>query len=938
VFKWLTSLLGGESSEKEAARLRPRVDEINRLEDEFLTLSDDELRDLTVELKGRLTEGEALDDVLPEAFAAVREAARRKLGLRHHDVQLIAGMILHEGKIAEMRTGEGKTLVATLPLYLNALTGRGAHLVTPNDYLSRVGGGWNGPAYHALGLTVGVIAHEFSGIYDPEFDDPNPHGDPRLDHWRPVPRAEAYAADITYGTNNEFGFDYLRDNMVWDLAQRAQRPLHFAIVDEVDNILIDEARTPLIISGQSDPAGEKYGQMARVVPRLQSEVDFKIDLKHRSVTLTEDGIAKMERALAVDNLYDPENYELTHYLEQALKAQFIFQRDRDYVLVMNGQVLEPRQHHPEAEIVIVDEFTGRLMFGRRYSEGLHQAIEAKERVRVQRESMTLATITFQNYFRMYQKLAGMTGTAMTEKEEFQKIYNLDVVAIPTHLPMIREDFGDQVFKSEDAKFQAVIDEIEEMHELGRPVLVGTVSIEKSEKLAGLLAKAGVPHKVLNAKYHEQEALIIAQAGRPGAVTIATNMAGRGVDILLGGNPVVAEDAARIKELGGLHVVGTERHEARRIDNQLRGRAGRQGDPGSSRFYVSLEDDLMKRFGGANIAGIMDRLGLEDDVPIEHGLVTKSIENAQTKVEGYNFDIRKHVVQYDDVMNKQREVIYGERDKVLRNENLRDNVLEMVFKTLDSLVDNHTAAEHAEDWDLDALVRAVAQIVPLPDDGSVDQWGNLSQEELRDELRGIAEEVYQAREAALGAEAMRQIERAVMLHVIDRLWIDHLTAMDELREGIGLRAYGQRDPLVEYKNEAFAQFQSLLKAIQDEIVQAVYRVELRAAPMAPPPEMQNAQALHPAAEAAVGQAVIDEEHEPEPAALPAARPNGPPAKVDPKAVFGRSAVAPAERAIGTNRDVEPATRRPAASVKGAKTGRNDPCPCGSGKKFKHCHGR
>jgi preprotein translocase subunit SecA len=921
VFKWLTGLLGGESSEKEAARLRPRVDEIARLEDEFRALTDDELRDITAELRGRLTEGETLDDVLPEAFAAVREAARRNLGLRHHDVQLIAGMILHEGKIAEMRTGEGKTLVATLPLYLNALTGRGAHLVTPNDYLSRVGGGWNGPVYNALGLSVGVIAHEFSGIYDPEFEDPSPHGDPRLDHWRPVPRAEAYAADITYGTNNEFGFDYLRDNMVWDLAQRAQRP-----------------RTPLIISGQSDPAGDKYAQMARVVPRLQNEVDFKIDLKHRSVTLTEDGIAKMERALGVENLYDPENFELTHYLEQALKAQFIFQRDRDYVLVVNGQVLEPRQHNPEAEIVIVDEFTGRLMFGRRYSEGLHQAIEAKERVRVQRESMTLATITFQNYFRMYEKLAGMTGTAMTEKEEFQKIYDLDVVAIPTHLPMIREDSGDQVFKSEDAKFKAVIEDIQEMHELGRPVLVGTVSIEKSEKLAGLLKKAGVPHQVLNAKYHEQEALIIAQAGRPGAVTIATNMAGRGVDILLGGNPIVPEDAARIKELGGLHVVGTERHEARRIDNQLRGRAGRQGDPGSSRFFVSLEDDLMKRFGGANIAGIMDRLGLEDDVPIEHGLVTKSIENAQTKVEGYNFDIRKHVVQYDDVMNKQREVIYGERDKVLRNENLRDNVLEMVFKTLDTLIENHTGAEHAEDWDLEGLARAVAQIVPLPDDGSVDQWGNLSQQELRDELHAIAEEAYQAREAALGVEAMRQIERAVMLHVIDRLWIDHLTAMDELREGIGLRAYGQRDPLVEYKNEAYNQFQSLLNAVQDEIVHAVYRVEMRAAPMAPPPEMQNAQALHPVAEVAVGEAVVDEEHEPEPAALPAARPNGPPPKVDPKAVFGRSAIAPAERALGTNRDAEPAMRRSAAPVKAGKTGRNDPCPCGSGKKSKHCHGR
>ncbi|HEV8638041.1 MAG TPA: preprotein translocase subunit SecA [Chloroflexota bacterium] len=970
MFKWLTSLLGAESSEKEIGRLRPRVHEINALEDEFRQLSDDELREITPELKSRLAAGESLDDVLLEAFAAVREAARRTIGLRHHDVQLLAGMVLHEGTIAEMRTGEGKTLVATLPLYLNALTGKGAHLVTPNDYLSRVGGGWNGPAYRALGMSVGVIAHEFSGIYDPTYRDPSPHGDPRLDHWRPVPRAEAYAADITYGTNNEFGFDYLRDNMVWDLSARAQRPLHYAIVDEVDNILIDEARTPLIISGQADPATDKYAQMAGIVPRLQHDIDLKIDLKHRSVTLTEEGIAKMERWLGVENLYDPENFELTHYMEQALKAQFIFQRDRDYVLFLNGQVLEPHQHHPSAEIVIVDEFTGRLMFGRRYSEGLHQAIEAKERVTVQRESMTLATITFQNYFRMYEKLAGMTGTAMTEKEEFQKIYDLDVVAIPTHRPMIRQDAGDLVFKSEEAKFNAVVREIGELHAAGRPVLVGTVSIEKSERLSQLLKRQGVPHQVLNAKYHEQEAMLIAQAGRPGAVTIATNMAGRGVDILLGGNPtglteeelrrgridaheqpqeadrlrdelvaLTERDKQRVMELGGLHVVGTERHEARRIDNQLRGRAGRQGEPGSSRFYVSLEDDLMKRFGGANIAGIMDRLGLEDDVPIEHGLVTKSIENAQTKVEGYNFDIRKHVVQYDDVMNKQREVIYGERDKVLRNENLRQVVLEMVGRAIDAQVDLFTAAEHAEDWDLEGLVRAASQLFPLPPDTSLEAWENLSKDELREELHALAEEAYEQKEARLGAEAMRQVERAVMLHVVDRLWIDHLTAMDELREGIGLRAYGQRDPLVEYKNEAYNQFQSLLQAIQDEIVQTIYRVELQRVPATPPPAMQAQQAVHPAPQQAVGQATVDEEHMPE-AALPTApaHTNGPAATpVDPKAVFGRAARAPAERAMATNRNAEPA-RRPAAPARAAKVGRNDPCPCGSGKKYKHCHGR
>jgi preprotein translocase subunit SecA len=971
VLKWLTGLLGGDSPEKEIKRLGPLVDRVNGLEDEFRQLSDDELRAITAELRERLAGGETVDDVLPEAFAAVREAAVRALGKRHYDVQILAGAVLHQGNIAEMRTGEGKTLVATLPLYLNCLTGEGAHLVTPNDYLSRVGGGWNGPVYHRLGVSVGVIAHEFAGIYDPDYVDPNPHGDARLDHWRPVPRFEAYRADITYGTNNELGFDYLRDNMVWDLSQRVQRPLNYAIVDEVDNILVDEARTPLIISGQGDPSTDKYAQMAGIVPRLRDETDYKIDLKHRSVTLTEDGIAKMEGWLALENLYDPENFELTHYLEQSLKAQFIFQRDRDYVLVHEGRVLEPREHHPEAEIVIVDEFTGRLMFGRRYSEGLHQAIEAKERVRVQRESMTLATITFQNYFRMYRKLAGMTGTAMTEREEFQKIYDLDVIPIPTHRPMIREDLGDQVFKSESGKFKVVVDEIADMHGIGRPVLVGTVSIEKSEHLSSLLKQRGVPHQVLNAKYHEQEALLIAQAGRLEAVTIATNMAGRGVDIILGGNPdglleselqkrgidattvspeqiaavqadieqMVERDRARILELGGLHIIGTERHEARRIDNQLRGRAGRQGEPGSSRFFVSLEDDLMKRFGGANIAGIMDRLGLEEDVPIEHGLVSRSIENAQVKVEGYNFDVRKHVVQYDDVMNKQREVIYGERDKVLRTENLRDVVIEMVEKELNGLVDSYCVADHSEDWDLEGLGRAVNQILPLPTETSLDAWANLSKDELREELEGLAEEAYLGKEERLGVEGMRHAERAIMLMIIDRQWIDHLTAMDELREGIGLRAYGQRDPLVEYKNEAFNQFQSLLESIQTEIVHTIYRVEFQRVPTESPLEMVEAQAIHPAPEQAVGAPTVDEQHAPEPV-RPEARAgaNGAPRPVDPKAIFGKQAVAPAERAMATNRDAEPTRARAAAPARGAKVGRNDPCPCGSGKKYKQCHGR
>jgi len=945
VFNWVKGLLGIESSEREVARLRPRLAEINSLESEYRELSDADLRETTGELRERLRGFESLDDLLPDAFAAMREAARRTIGLRHHDVQLLAGIVLHQGRIAEMRTGEGKTLVATLPLYLNALAGKGAHLVTPNDYLSRVGGGWNGPAYHALGLTVGVIAHEFAGIFDPGYTDPQARGDRRLDHWRPVPRREAYAADITYGTNNEFGFDYLRDNMVWEMGQRVQRPLQYAIVDEVDNILIDEARTPLIISGQGDPSTDRYAQMARLVPRLRQGSDFAIDLKHRSVTLTEEGINKLERALGLDNLYAPENFEVTHYLEQALKAQFIFQRDRDYVLVVDGAVLERNQHRSDAEVVIVDEFTGRLMFGRRYSEGLHQAIEAKESVRVQRESLTLATITFQNYFRMYGKLAGMTGTASTEREEFHKIYRLEVVTIPTHLPMIRVDAGDLVYKSEDGKFRAVIEEIRAVHEHGRPILVGTVSIEKSEKLSGLLKRAGLAHQVLNAKFHEQEALIIAQAGRPGAITIATNMAGRGVDILLGGNAEglvraraaglgfeltndaqaygqlreeidaqVHGDREAILRLGGLHIIGTERHEARRIDNQLRGRAGRQGDPGSSRFFVSLEDDLMKRFGGTNIAGLMDRLGLEEDVPIEHGLITKSIENAQTKVEGYNFDVRKHVVQYDDVMNRQREIIYSERDKVLRQEDLREVLRRMIHEAVGRLVEAAAASDEAEEWDLEALEREAGSIFPLPPDTSLNAWRSLSREELGEELRVLADEAYASKEAALGAEQMRQIERAVMLHIIDRHWIDHLTAMDELRQGIGLRAYGQRDPLVEYKNEAFAQFQSLLEAIHQEVVRTIYRVELQRVPTAPRP------------------AKVIESH-PDPDATGIAV-QAPPS-ASPVTVLGRDARSPAERAVGTGRSGAP---RPVPTTRATKVGRNDPCPCGSGRKYKVCHGR
>ena len=839
MFKLLGKLLG-DSNERELSKLRPIVEQVNALEPEFERLSAEELRDKTTEFKERCRQGESLDDLLPEAFAAVREASKRTLGQRHFDVQLMGGMVLHEGKIAEMKTGEGKTLVATLPAYLNALAGHGVHVVTVNDYLARRDRAWMGQIYEFLGLTVGVIQHDMEGSA----------------------RREAYNCDITYGTNNEFGFDYLRGNMVWDHGDKVQRELHYAIVDEVDNILIDEARTPLIISGQAEESTDKYTLFARLVPRLRREEDYVIDEKVRAISLTEEGVAKMERWLGLENLYDPAHYDLTRYMDQAMKSEFLFKLDRDYVV-------------KDGEVIIVDEFTGRLMIGRRYSEGLHQAIEAKEGVRIQRETKTLATITFQNYFRLYEKLAGMTGTAVTEAEEFHKIYKLEVVVMPTHRPMVRKDMPDQIYKSEAAKYRAVVKEIEELHKQKRPVLVGTVSIEKSEMLSEMLSRRGIPHQVLNAKHHEKEAGIIAQAGQPGTVTIATNMAGRGVDIILGGNPGTPEDAQLVRDLGGLHIVGTERHEARRIDNQLRGRAGRQGDPGSSRFYLSLEDDLMRRFGGSNIAGIMDRLGLEEDVPLEHGLVNKSIENAQTKVESHNFDIRKHVVEYDDVMNKQREVIYGERSKILSTEDLRPIIMEMVQKQMSELMEAHLAGEHSEDWDLDGLLNALRPILPLPADLTEDRLGQLSKEEIKDGLFDLAEQVYDGLEQQLGPEMMHRAERWVVLSVIDNLWVQHLTSIDDLREGIGLRAYGQRDPLVEYKAEAYNMFQGLLEAIQQDVVHRIFHVRV----------------------------VVEE----------------------PK---------PVQNVI-TNREEEGGSQ----PVKvGKKIGRNDPCPCGSGKKYKKCHGK
>ncbi|MHB1005629.1 MAG: preprotein translocase subunit SecA [Chloroflexota bacterium] len=903
MFKWLSKLVG-DSNEKEIKRSENVVREAAEREAGLAALSNADLRGLTDTLKESLANGETLDDLLPEAFALVREAAKRTIGMRHYDVQLIGGFILHQGKIAEMKTGEGKTLVATLPLYLNALSGQGAHLVTVNDYLAKRDAQWMGPVYQLLGLSVGVIQHESAFIYDPAYY----NVDPRLHRLRPVSRREAYQTDITYGTNNEFGFDYLRDNMVVDLSQCVQRELHYAIVDEVDNILVDEARTPLIISGQGEESTDRYYLFARLMPRLRENADYTIDQKTKSIALTELGTGNIERWLGLENIYDPNNYELTHYLDQALKAEFIFKRDKDYVLVKDGQVINGRDR--DAEVVIVDEFTGRLMMGRRYSEGLHQAIEAKENVRIQRESRTLATITFQNYFRMYDKLAGMTGTAETEQEEFNKIYNLDVVVIPTHRPMIRDDRADFVYKSEPSKYRAVVEEIAELHTEERPVLVGTASIEHSEHLSQMLEKRGIPHQVLNAKYHEREAAIIAQAGRPKAVTIATNMAGRGVDILLGGNPsglvedllckqgidpaeatdeqrvtamaeateLVAADKEKVVGLGGLHVLGTERHEARRIDNQLRGRAGRQGDPGSSRFYVSLEDELMRRFGGQNIAGLMDRLGLEDDVPIEAGLVSKAIENAQTKVEGYHFDMRKHVVQYDDVMNKQREVIYAQRRRILSDESVKPVLMEMIDEEIGSLVAAHATGEYGEEWDTEALLLSLNTIFPVDEDVTAAWLKTLSREELNNAVLDMAHDVYEAKEHELGEDMMRRLERLVMLHVIDRLWVDHLTAVDDMREGIGLRAYGQRDPLVEYKSEAYRMFQELMAGMKTDIVHMIYH-----------------------------------------------------------ASFQREAPRPvAAQPVTTNRAEESPAPEPARV--GRKVGRNDPCPCGSGKKYKKCHGR
>ncbi|HEU4918581.1 MAG TPA: preprotein translocase subunit SecA [Candidatus Limnocylindrales bacterium] len=981
-----------DSNDRELRRIQPLIDEANALEPELQALTDDEIRARFAEIREEVREAAepdepsddelhhpelerrrelakerrkreneriqaALDDVIVDVFAMGREAMWRTLGMRQYDVQLMGGIVLHQGKIAEMKTGEGKTFLPTLAAALNALAGRGAHIVTVNDYLARRDPQWMGPVFHFLGLSVGMITHDASFVFEPGY----PTSDERLINLRPVSRREAYAADITYGTNNEFGFDYLRDNMVVELDQRVQRERFFAIVDEVDNILIDEARTPLIISGQAEESADLYYTFARLVPKLKGRPegaeeggDYFVDLKDRAVSPTEEGIDKIEKLLGVPNLYDADP-RLARHFEQALRAHALYRRDKDY-LVKDG------------EIVIVDEFTGRQMPGRRWSEGLHQAIEAKEGLRVQRESVTLATITFQNYFRLYDKLAGMTGTAMTEAEEFHKIYNLEVVAIPTHRPMIREDDSDLVFRNEPGKFNAVIDEIVEMQEQGRPVLVGTVTVEKSEILSTMLKRRGIRHEVLNAKFHEKESAIVAQAGRTGAVTIATNMAGRGTDILLGGNPaglaseilhkrglnpaevdkatydaamaearaVTDEDHERVVAAGGLHIVGTERHDSRRIDNQLRGRAGRQGDPGSSRFYLSLEDDLMKRFANERVAGLMERLGLEDDVAIESRLVSKTIESAQSRVEGFNFDMRKRVVEFDDVINRQRETIYAERDKVLRNEDLTETVRSFLEDEIDALVDTHLAGENVDDWGMEALVAALkAMGIDGPGTTEDELWELGGRDAVAAHLIELADARLEAREQEVGEADWAMVERLVLLRTIDSLWVEHLTEIDDMRRGIGLRGYAQQDPLNEFRREAYRLYEELRGLIRHQVATTVFRVTVT---------RQPSTAAQPAAVAAG-------------AAAPAIVSSGSSAATA-AGMAGRAAAAGgAGLGTGIARGLAPdpmarareasaaapggstdGQARPGFTPSGARIGRNDPCWCGSGLKYKKCHGR
>ncbi len=887
----------GTKNERELKRLWPIVHKINAIEPEVEKLTNEQLANKTKEFKSRLQEGETLDDLLPEAFAVVREVSKRTLGMRHFDVQLLGGIVLHQGKIAEMKTGEGKTLVATLPIYLNALLERGVHLVTVNDYLARRDALWMGPIYLFLGLTVGVIQHDAS--YLVEWEDPETYRTKLV----PCTRREAYLADVTYGQNNEFGFDYLRDNMAWDISECVQRELYYAIVDEVDSILIDEARTPLIISGPAEESPELYHVANRVVQGLKKNVHYEVDEEAKTVMLTEEGIKELERRLGIDNLYDPIHVDLLHKIEQALRAHVLFKRDVDYVV-------------KDGEVIIVDEFTGRLMPGRRWSDGLHQAIEAKEGVKIKAENQTLATITFQNYFRMYEKLAGMTGTAETEAAEFMEIYGLDVVVIPTHKPMIRVDYPDVVFKTEKEKWEAVVKEIEEMHKKGRPVLVGTTSIEKSEMLSRMLKKKRIPHHVLNAKYHEKEAEIVAQAGRLGAVTIATNMAGRGTDIMLGGNPeflakeelkkkygtlegiskeewertlekyreITEEERKKVVELGGLHIIGTERHESRRIDNQLRGRAGRQGDPGSSRFFLSLEDDLLRIFGGDKLKGLMAKLGMQEGEPIEHPWVTKAIENAQKKVEAHNFEIRKHLLEYDDVMNKQREVVYAQRRKILEGADLREEIFGIIRELVDEIVDS---AVEDKELNYEQVAKGFYRIfnIKIP----VEELKDKREDALKSFLFEKAKEVYEEKEKLAGRENIASLERMVFLYTLDSLWKDHLLNMDHLRDVIGLRGYGQRDPLNEYKRESFELFADMIQRLKRQVVETLFRVEVR---------------------------VEGEEVE---------------RRVKEKRKGRRKYVE--HRGTSEEQPQVQTVRR-----KGRKIGRNEPCPCGSGKKYKHCCGK
>ncbi len=962
-----------DSNEKQVNRLQPQIDDVNALEKKFEKLADEKLKAKTAEFKLRHERGETLDDLLPEAFAAVREAGKRTLNQRHYDVQILAGIVLHQGKIAEQKTGEGKTLTASLALYLNSISGRGVHLATVNDYLARVGLGWMGPIYSALGVSAGCIMQEKAFVYDPKFEDKT-QDDWRLRHLKPVEKKEAYNADITYGTNNEFGFDYLRDNMVWDLKDASQRGHFFTIVDEADSILIDEARTPLIISAPSQQATEKYVTFAKLVNELSKDTDYVIDEKLKTANLTEHGITKVEKRLGVENLYE-KDFASIHHIQQALRARTLFAKDKDYV-VKSG------------EIVIVDEFTGRLMPGRRWSEGLHQAIEAKEGVNIQKESQTLATISFQNYFRLYEKIGGMTGTAATEAEEFFKIYKLDVVVIPTNKPTIRKDSADVVYKTAKAKFTAVANDVSEKHTNGQPVLIGTTSIEKNEFLAGLLKRKGIPYQMLNAKNHQREAEIISAAGIKGSVTLATNIAGRGVDIILGGTPPTdklgrpitkgneyekwKKNHEEVIKLGGLHVVGTERHEARRIDNQLRGRSGRQGDPGSSRFYVSLEDDIMRLFGGEQISKIMTAFKLPEDTPIEHTMVSKAIENAQVKVESHNFDIRKQLVEYDDVANRQREIIYGKRREFLEmaqnqesQEKVKDQIKDKIDAEIENLVLMHSP-EGASKPQHEEIVKELSTIIPFDDTSQGHLLSDAQKisdpQKLTSFFKEVVDKTYSEREKSLGNVVARDIEKFVNLSVIDTLWIQHLDTLDDLREGIGLRAAGQRDPLVEYKQEAFSLFEKLVASIDYEVVHRLFKVQVREQPTIEQVEERGVE-VHPQATLTSTSAESSaSSSDKNPMEMSDAELDAEIAKLEKQSTHQQSTnnvqftkdpnemsddeldaeIARLEALESKGQSLASIAENPMEQalkknhpLRVEKIGRNDPCPCGSGLKWKKC---